>query len=152
MDFDWIEWFGCLLFAAFAYLIDSLPTMLMNLGIAGINVYFLWNIHSAEEQFKLIVASANSEYFEHFISTNQGEIELQTSVDELREANTVILSWRIITMSRPPMYSNTEVSIHSWRHRRRRNTESTCSKLVFRLLMEQRVFIRNIYKGCSQVI
>lgn len=66
MDFDWIEWFGylaslvvlisltmtsiiklrvinfigCLLFAAFAYLIDSLPTMLMNLGIAGINVYF----------------------------------------------------------------------------------------------------------------
>ncbi|WP_017223216.1 hypothetical protein [Moritella dasanensis] len=120
MDFDWVEWFGylaslvvlvsltmtsiiklrvinfigCILFAIFAYFIDSLPTMLMNLGIAGINVYFLWKIHSTEEQFKLIVAAVHSEYFEHFISTNQSDIERQTTVDELREANTVFYMLR----------------------------------------------------------
>lgn len=120
MDFDWVEWFGylaslvvlvsltmtsiiklrvinfigCILFAIFAYFIDSLPTMLMNLGIAGINVYFLWKIHSTEEQFKLIVAAVHSEYFEHFISTNLSDIEQQTTVDELREANTVFYMLR----------------------------------------------------------
>ncbi|MFT5807804.1 MAG: hypothetical protein ACI9LG_002097 [Moritella dasanensis] len=120
MDFDWVEWFGylaslvvlvsltmtsiiklrvinfigCILFAIFAYFIDSLPTMLMNLGIAGINVYFLWKIHSTEEQFKLIVAAVHSEYFEHFISTNQSDIERQTTVNELREANTVFYMLR----------------------------------------------------------
>ncbi|MFT7683637.1 MAG: hypothetical protein ACI935_003137 [Moritella dasanensis] len=120
MDFDWVEWFGylaslvvlvsltmtsiiklrvinfigCILFAIFAYFIDSLPTMLMNLGIAGINVYFLWKIHSTEEQFKLIVAAVHSEYFEHFISTNLSDIERQTTVDELREANTVFYMLR----------------------------------------------------------
>jgi hypothetical protein len=120
MDFDWVEWFGylaslvvlvsltmtsiiklrvinfigCILFAIFAYFIDSLPTMLMNLGIACINVYFLWKIHSTEEQFKLIVAAVHSEYFEHFISTNLSDIERQTTVDELREANTVFYMLR----------------------------------------------------------
>jgi hypothetical protein len=120
MDFDWVEWFGylaslvvlvsltmtsiiklrvinfigCILFAIFAYFIDSLPTMLMNLGIAGINVYFLWKIHSTEEQFKLIVAAVHSEYFEHFIATNLSDIERQTTVDELREANTVFYMLR----------------------------------------------------------
>ncbi|SQD77134.1 hypothetical protein [Moritella yayanosii] len=139
MDFDWIEWFGylaslvvlisltmtsiiklrvinfigCLLFAAFAYLIDSLPTMLMNLGIAGINVYFLWNIHSAKEQFKLIVASANSEYFEHFISTNQGEVELQTSVDELKEANTVFYMLRNNSIAGVLVGNNSEQGVLS---------------------------------------
>ena len=120
MDFDWVEWFGylaslvvlvsltmtsiiklrvinfigCLLFATFAYLIDSYPTMLMNLGIAGINVYFLWKINSTEDQFKLIAASVDSEYFEHIISTNQDEIEQQASVDALKQANTVFYMLR----------------------------------------------------------
>ena len=139
MDFDWVEWFGylaslvvlvsltmtsiiklrvinfvgCLLFAAFAYFIDSLPTMLMNLGIAGINVYFLWQIYSTKEQFKLIVASANSEYFEHFISTNQSEIERQTSVDELKEANTVFYMLRNNSIAGVLVGNNSEQGVLS---------------------------------------
>ena len=139
MGFDWVEWFGylaslvvlvsltmtsiiklrvinligCLLFAAFAYLIDSYPTMFMNLGIAGINVYFLWTIYSAEEQFKLIVASVNSEYFEYFISTNQGEIELQTSVDELRDANTVFYMLRNNSIAGVLVGNNSEQGVLS---------------------------------------
>ncbi len=76
MVFDWVEWFGylaslvvlisltmtsiiklrvinfigCLLFAAFAYFINSYPTMLMNLGIAGINIYYLWGIYKSEDR------------------------------------------------------------------------------------------------------
>ncbi|UAB71879.1 hypothetical protein INR79_08275 [Vibrio sp. SCSIO 43132] len=120
MDFDWVEWFGylaslvvlvsltmtsiiklrvinfigCLLFAAFAYFIDSYPTMFMNLGIAGINVYYLWNIYSTKERFKLITASVKSEYFDHFVSTNQNDIERQVKVDELKDAGTAFYMLR----------------------------------------------------------
>ncbi|PSV44849.1 hypothetical protein [Photobacterium indicum] len=120
MEFDWVEWFGylaslvvlvsltmtsivklrvinftgCLLFAAFAYFIDSLPTMLMNLGIAGINVYFLYKIYSVKERFKLITASTDSEYFLHFIEMNKKDIELQVSREELRLSNTAFYMLR----------------------------------------------------------
>lgn len=139
MGFDWIEWFGylaslvvlvsltmtsiiklrvinlvgCLLFATFAYLIDSYPTMFMNLGIAGINIYFLWKIHSTEEQFKLISASVNTEYFDHFIATNQSEIELQASVDELRKANTVLYMLRNNSIAGVLVGNNNEEGVMS---------------------------------------
>jgi len=139
MDFDWVEWFGylaslvvlvsltmtsiiklrvinfigCLLFAAFAYFIDSLPTMLMNLGIAGINVYFLWKINSTEEQFKLLVASVDSEYFEHFVSINQMEIEQQIPIDELKEANTVFYMLRSNSIAGVLVGNNNEQGVLS---------------------------------------
>ncbi|GLQ75638.1 hypothetical protein [Vibrio penaeicida] len=120
MDFDWVEWFGylaslvvlvsltmtsiiklrvinfigCLLFAAFAYFIDSYPTMLMNLGIAGINVYYLWGIYTTKERFKLISASVDSEYFDHFVSTNLAEIEQQTSVESIKKSDTAFYTLR----------------------------------------------------------
>ncbi len=120
MDFDWVEWFGylaslivlvsltmtsikklrlinlvgCLAFAGFAYLINSYPTMFMNLGIAGINVYYLWKFYSTDEQFKLIAASVNTEYFDHFISQNLADIETQTSLCELGKANTAFYMLR----------------------------------------------------------
>ncbi|MBW3695080.1 hypothetical protein EK599_05215 [Vibrio sp. T187] len=120
MEFDWVEWFGylaslvvlvsltmtsivklrvinfigCLLFAAFAYFIDSWPTMLMNLGIAGINVYYLYQLHNTKERFKLISASVDSEYFDHFVSTNRQDIEQQVSASELQTADTAFYMLR----------------------------------------------------------
>jgi len=113
MEFDWVEWFGylaslvvlisltqssilklriinfigCLLFASFAYFIDSVPTIFMNLGIACINIYYLHQIYSSKEEFKIISASLDSEYFEHFISVNQQDIEKQISVDSVKTAD-----------------------------------------------------------------
>lgn len=114
MAVDWIEWFGylasmvvlisltmssiiklriinfigCLLFATFAYLIDSVPTIFMNLGIALVNIYFLWQMYYTKEQFKLLSAEKNSEYFQHLIKINQQEIETQISLSELKKADT----------------------------------------------------------------
>ncbi|WED24321.1 GNAT family N-acetyltransferase [Vibrio sp. JC009] len=125
MNFDWVEWFGylaslvvlisltmtsiiklrvinfigCLLFATFAYFIDSYPTMFMNLGIAGINTYYLWKIYSTKERFKLISATVESEYFDYFVTENQSEIELQSSVSSLREADTAFYMLRNNTIA-----------------------------------------------------
>ncbi|MCU7836908.1 MAG: YgjV family protein [gamma proteobacterium symbiont of Taylorina sp.] len=110
MEFDWVEWFGylasfvilisltmtsiiklrwvnlsgCILFAAFAYLIDSVPTIVMNIGIACINLYFLYKIYSTKEEFKIIKASADSEYYQHFLDVNSKDIEKQISLTQLK--------------------------------------------------------------------
>ncbi|MDB1124719.1 hypothetical protein [Vibrio algarum] len=120
MVFDWVEWFGylaslvvlvsltmtsiiklrvinfigCILFAMFAYFIDSYPTMFMNIGIAGINVYFLWKIRTSKEQFTLITASVGSEYFDYFVSSYKSEIELQVPVTDLKGADTAFYMLR----------------------------------------------------------
>jgi len=114
MELDWVEWFGylasmvvlisltmssiiklrvinligSLLFASFAYFIDSVPTIFMNLCIALINVYYLWQMYYNKEQFKILSVEKDSEYFQHFISVNRQEIEKQVSLPKLKEADT----------------------------------------------------------------
>ncbi len=110
LEFDWVEWFGylasfvvlisltmtsiiklrwinllgCLLFATFAYLIDSVPTVFMNIGIACINLYFLYKIYNSKEEFKILRATPQSEFFQHFLHVNRREIEKQTALDDLK--------------------------------------------------------------------
>ena len=111
MELGWVDWFGyfasvvvlisltmssiiklrivnligSLLFATFAYCIDSLPTTFMNLCIAMINIYYLWQMYHNKEQFKIISAEKNSEYFQHFTNVNQQEIEKQIKLSELKK-------------------------------------------------------------------
>lgn len=112
---DWVEWFGyfaslvvlisltmtsiiklrfinligCLLFATFAYFIDSWPTLAMNLGIAAINLYFLYGIYSTKEQFKIVSTNIDSEFLWHFIRHNEQQITMQSSIQQLCQANQV---------------------------------------------------------------
>jgi len=83
----WINFVGCILFAIFGFLINSLPTALMNVGIAIINLYFLYNIYNTKEEFQLLEAETDSKYFNHFIETNIKEIEKQISREELKKQN-----------------------------------------------------------------
>lgn len=114
MELDWVEWFGylasmvvlisltmssiiklriinligSLLFASFAYFIDSIPTIFMNLSIACINIYYLWQMYYNKEQFKIISTEKDSEYFQYFLTVNQQEIEKQIALPKLQEADT----------------------------------------------------------------
>lgn len=120
MEFDWVEWFGylasfvvlisltmtsiiklrwinlmgCILFATFAYLIGSVPTVFMNLGIACINIYFLYQIYSTREEFKIINAATDSEYYRHFLNVNSKEISKQFSIDDLDKEHTALYMLR----------------------------------------------------------
>jgi hypothetical protein len=125
MELDWVEWFGylaslvvlisltmssiiklrvinfigCLLFASFAYFIDSVPTIFMNLSIACINIYYLYQIYRTKEEFKIISASKNDEYFQHFIDINRQEIEQQINLDKLTAADTLFYMLRDNTIA-----------------------------------------------------
>jgi hypothetical protein len=113
MELDWIEWYGylaslvvfisltmssiiklrifnfvgCLIFAHYGMLVGALPITVANISIALINVYYLYQIYSSKEQFKLVDAEVASAYYLHFLNSNQTEITKQASVKELREVN-----------------------------------------------------------------
>jgi len=90
----WINLLGCLLFALFGYLIASPPVYLSNLGIACINIYFLYQIYSTREEFKIINAATDSEYYRHFLNVNRKEISKQISMDELDKEHTALYMLR----------------------------------------------------------
>ncbi|WP_165738024.1 GNAT family N-acetyltransferase, partial [Pseudoalteromonas sp. c7(2019)] len=68
--------------------------MIMNLGIAVINVYFLYKIYATKEEFKIVSTSIDSEYLRHFIGNNEVEITKQVSVQQLYQANRVFYMLR----------------------------------------------------------
>ena len=120
MEFDWVEWLGylaslvvlisltmssilklrwinllgCLLFAYFGYRVSSPPVLFANLGIAAINVYFLYKIYSTKEDFKIINASTDSEYYRHFLEVNSKEISKQIGMDALKKEHTALYMLR----------------------------------------------------------
>ena len=79
---------GCMVFAYYGYLTGLIPVTVANLSIAAINVYYLYQIFTTKEQFKLVVAEENSAYFHHFIQSNRNDIEIQVSLNELEKTNT----------------------------------------------------------------
>lgn len=70
----WINLLGSLIFSFYGSLVGAPAIVLTNLGIALIDIWYLYKMYSEAEVFKLIEAEPNSAYYNHFIETNQKEI------------------------------------------------------------------------------
>lgn len=70
----WINFAGAVMFSTFGFLIGSVPTGSLNLGIAGIDLYYLWKIYHAKEEFAIVEADLDSRYFNHFWTVNRDDI------------------------------------------------------------------------------
>lgn len=70
----WINLAGAIMFSAFGFLIGSLPTGSLNLGIAFIDIYFLWKIYRAKDKLAIVEADLGSGYFNHFWDLNRKDI------------------------------------------------------------------------------
>jgi len=71
----WINLIGAIMFSSFGFMIGSLPTGLLNLGIVFIDIYYLYIIYTKKEDFAMVEAEMDSKYFKHFIDSNIAEIE-----------------------------------------------------------------------------
>lgn len=70
----WINLAGAVMFAAFGYLIGSIPTGTLNLGIAVIDIYYLVKLYRAKDELAVVEADLESGIFKHFWNVNRGEI------------------------------------------------------------------------------
>lgn len=78
---------GALAFTIYALLIKSYPTAIMNLGIVGINIYFLVKIYGAKESFKIIPIHQDSKYFTEFVDFYKSDIERSMGISKLNLDN-----------------------------------------------------------------
>lgn len=84
----WINLVGALLFGIYGFMINSLPTGFMNLGIVIIDVYYLAKIYLSKEYFEILPFKDDSGYVTRFLDFYQEDLNLQTTnnKDELLQA------------------------------------------------------------------
>jgi len=71
----WINLLGSFIFGVYGFLIGSLPVGLMNIGIAAINMYYLYQMYAKEDYFKLLPVKNTSDYMQYFIQTYQDNMK-----------------------------------------------------------------------------
>ncbi len=77
----WINLVGSLLFGTYGFLIGSVPTGLMNVGIALINIYYLFKMYGSKEYFKLLFVDEDSSYLKAFIDYYKDDIHGYKTID-----------------------------------------------------------------------
>lgn len=83
----WINLVGALIFGVYGFLIGSLPTGLMNIGIAVIDIYFLARIYLSKDYFTVLPIDDESTYLESFINFYKQDIEKAFDLDRIDPAN-----------------------------------------------------------------
>ena len=86
----WINFFGALLFGVYGFMIGSLPTGFMNMGIVVIDVYYLAKIYLSSDYFKILQIDHESKYLASFIKFYKDEINLVTDTNSLDIQNAEI--------------------------------------------------------------
>lgn len=79
----WINLVGALLFGAYGFMIHSLPTGFMNVGIALIDIYYLVKMYQSKDFFKLHPITSDSEYLTSFLEFYQDDINKFIALDKI---------------------------------------------------------------------
>lgn len=90
----WINLLGAIIFCFYGMLVEAPAIVLTNLGIAGIDIWYLWKMHTELRDFRLVKAEKSSGYFLHFWETNRGEIEQFFGKVEIRDTDWMVYMLR----------------------------------------------------------
>ncbi len=71
----WINLAGAVLFSVYGFMINSIPTGLMNLGIVLINIYYLVQIYSKSDYFTYLIVDHQSRFLRKLLKTQTEEVE-----------------------------------------------------------------------------
>ena len=70
----WFNLMGALAFAVYGYLIGAWPVTLMNTAIAGVNVYYLFQLYTRRDDFRALEISADDAYLREFLAGRGDDI------------------------------------------------------------------------------
>ena len=65
---------GSFIFAVYALLIHSYPTMIMNICLVLINLYYLWKLRNSEPNYRLVRLRPADGYVSHFLLEHREDI------------------------------------------------------------------------------
>jgi len=84
----WINLVGALLFGAYGFMIGSIPTGFMNVGIAIIDIFYLVKMYGSKEYFTILQIDEDSQYLDSFIQFYHDEINTFFTLKDLDIKNT----------------------------------------------------------------
>lgn len=70
----WYNLAGAVLMSLYGFLIASLPVGLLNLFIALVDIYYLWQIYLKKEYYKLLVLPETTDYVRYFLNFYKKDI------------------------------------------------------------------------------
>ncbi len=79
----WINLVGATLFGVYGFMIGSMPTGLMNLGIVIIDIYYLVKMYKTKEFFQVLPIEDDSEYLTEFMQFYRKDIESYMNLENL---------------------------------------------------------------------
>ena len=65
---------GSIIFAVYALLIHSYPTMIMNICLVLINLYYLWKLRNSEPNYRLVSLHARDGFVDFFLREHREDI------------------------------------------------------------------------------
>jgi len=70
----WINMVGALIFGAYGFMIGSMPTGIMNMGIVIIDVYYLYRMYLSKEYLRILPIEEDTEYLKYFLDYYKKDI------------------------------------------------------------------------------
>lgn len=105
----WINLVGALLFGAYGFMIGSIPTGLMNVGIVIIDVYYLAKIYLSKDYFKLQPITKNSEYLTTFLKFYQEDINKFVQLDSIYISGSDVRLYVLRNMTPAGLFSGNKI-------------------------------------------
>jgi len=88
----WINLIGALLFGTYGFLIGSLPTGFMNVGIAVIDIYYLVKMYLSKEYFTILPIDEDHQYLDSFVEFYRTEMSVFFNLENVHiKDNTIKL-------------------------------------------------------------
>ncbi len=95
----WINLVGAMLFAFYGFMIASIPTGFMNVGIVIIDVYYLVKIYSSKDYFRVLPVETGYGYLKNFMSFYKDDMKnfIEVKEEEIYNAKVQLYVLRNMT-------------------------------------------------------
>ncbi len=109
----WINLFGALLFGAYGFMIGSMPTGLMNLGIVVIDIYYLYKMYFSKEYLRIMPIEEDTEYLQYFLDYYKKDINKYMDISKLDISKSKIKLYLLRNMNPAGIFVCNEYDHHS---------------------------------------
>lgn len=95
----WINLVGALVFGIYGFLIGSLPTGFMNLGIVIIDIYFLARMYMSKEFFRVLPIENDTDYLNYFLDFYKDDIGSYSDINKIDFEKAVVKLYLLRNMN-----------------------------------------------------
>lgn len=79
----WINLVGAMMFGAYGFMIGSLPTGFMNLGIVIIDIYYLSRMYLSKDYLRVIPIEGDTDYLKYFLEYYKKDISNYVDISKI---------------------------------------------------------------------